>query len=112
MRPCSIRLLENAVSREGFRGYFASNATKAKQSSKNVYVNNLLQFLCPSALEAKREDIKKRWLTLAEVIGQTWAKTRRKRQIFIAIGAVLERSADLLSKQGNLAVLNWHQVYP
>jgi hypothetical protein len=44
---------ETAVSREGFRGYFAPKATKAKQSSNNFYVDNLLQSLNLPVLKAK-----------------------------------------------------------
>jgi hypothetical protein len=73
---------ENAVSQERIRGYFAPNATKAKQSSNEVYVDNPLQFLYPSALKQKVEDIKKRGVTLAEVVGEPALRTRRKRQIF------------------------------
>ena len=41
----------------------------------------------------------------------TGRRTRRKRQLFIAIGAVLADRQALSSKQGKLAALNWHQVY-
>lgn len=107
--------VENAVSPEGLSGGFAANfffKKKAKLSNQVVSVDNVLQCLCSSVpLCWKQEE--SRGYEGEEVTSWVWpSKTRRKRQRFIAIGAVLADRQRLSTKQGNLAVLNWHQVYP
>jgi hypothetical protein len=57
-----VEIVENAVSREGFRGDFAANTTKAKPSKKLITPRQMFSnssFLCAEA-RRRGEDMKRR----------------------------------------------------